>query len=369
MHPLSIYVGILGLVGSVMVMAEEPATSADLSWVQDATKKVETVMTQDPGLLLDYYKQANKMQASTSELLQRNPDLMAATKEQGSAGTALAALRSEHDRIGQQLNVAFGSAPGMDAAQLYIFVSSALDDSLIRQYQSQAAWGGANLVFKGPPPGENPLKWFLTMGQKFRKPGGGTNGIIVDPRLFEMFDVQNVPTIVWTTTPIELQCDSTQLGGPVSGFPATSKTRQCPLQPSDTFWKISGAVPIDWAMEQFRSKGAPGLEGRLNRMKSSGLVAVDSGEGYPTVTLVTKPEDMSVPPDAVAMQREAAVRAYRKAAEALAADPEKRAQAASMWKQFESQNTPTADQRAAARERLKAEGFPDDMIPPEPTTP
>ena len=156
----------------------------------------------------------------------------------------------------------FLGIPPDSSTSLYIFVSHSMPLDMIRAYALEAMWSGGTLVFKGVQPGKS-LKDFITEDMGALVYGKGANAAIaLDPRLFDTYGITVVPTIVVTTERKNFECVGIN---PVS-FEYSKKALSydtCPPLDPSKYWKMSGAVTVDFALRAFIEKGAEGAKANL----------------------------------------------------------------------------------------------------------
>lgn len=148
---------------------------------------------------------------------------------------------------------------------LYYFVSWSMPLELLRAYMVEAMWAGGTLVFRGVPDGED-LREFVTKKLYYLVYGKGASAnISIDPRLFEGYQVQVVPAIVFTTDRSNFTCagqKQTQwiYKDQTLAFPS------CELKDPNLYWKVSGAVTTDWALRKIIEAGGEGARVHLEAL-------------------------------------------------------------------------------------------------------
>lgn len=152
--------------------------------------------------------------------------------------------------------------------QLYIFVSRSMPDELIRAYSLDASYSGAVVVMRGISEGETLDSFIRGEFIKNIKPNGAGALAQIDPRLFDAFSVDVVPSIVYTSSSLAGVCMDGQ-----------STQHNCTKANDDEFYKISGSVTVKYALEQFIENGADdGASRFLAALKSNyktGELAMD----------------------------------------------------------------------------------------------
>lgn len=141
------------------------------------------------------------------------------------------------------------------STELYIFVSWSMPLSMLRSYEIESMWTGAPLVFRGIPKGATLKDFILTDLRKLVWGKGAGADISVDPRLFDLYSVSSVPTIVLANRVDHFSCEIEQsVSDDNSG---TLKYASCaPLDPAQ-YVKLEGAVTTGYALEQFERNGWP----------------------------------------------------------------------------------------------------------------
>ncbi len=142
---------------------------------------------------------------------------------------------------------------------LYIFVSWSMPLPMLRAYAVEAMWTGADLVFRGIPPGISITDFFLKDLRQIVYDKGASSIISIDPRLFDTYRVSVAPTIVLTTNRNNFTCVNAGKGY-VTVKKKSYSYDLCPPLARNEYWKIAGAVTLGYALRQFEqygSKGAP----------------------------------------------------------------------------------------------------------------
>jgi len=126
--------------------------------------------------------------------------------------------------------------------RLYIFISLAMPENLLREYQLDAAITGAELVLRGAPKGMNLQDLQTKLIDIFGRTGVQAP-INIDPRLFDAYSVSLVPTIVFAESEsLDLPC-----------FDAV----KCQELDYKQYEAIQGGVSLKFALEEFERRGAP----------------------------------------------------------------------------------------------------------------
>ena len=129
---------------------------------------------------------------------------------------------------------------------LYVFVSYSMPEDMIRAYAREALWSGATLIIKGFEEGETFKDFMRDKGLKLINNQGLTSSLQIDPKLFESFAVDYVPTIVLSKEDYTSFCEPSGVK-----LHPSNVTEKCKERPSDSYVKISGSVTLDYALEQF----------------------------------------------------------------------------------------------------------------------
>ena len=153
---------------------------------------------------------------------------------------------------------------------LYIFVSYSMPEDMIRAYAREALWSGATLIIKGFEPDETFKDFMRDKGLKLINNQGLTASLQIDPKLFESFDVEYVPTIVLSTEDYTSFCEPSGVRLHPSNI-----TEKCKERPTDSYIKVSGAVTLDYALEEFSSFQ------RFERHATERLTAMRENIGIP----------------------------------------------------------------------------------------
>lgn len=129
--------------------------------------------------------------------------------------------------------------------QLYIFVSRSMPEPLLRSYALDAAYTSAVLVMRGIKKDETLDVFFRSQLMLDLKPSGAGAMVQLDPRLFDAFEVEAVPAIVFTKNSLIDLCTT-----------PNSTNVNCEPVNSEKYYKITGGVTLKYALDQFIQKGA-----------------------------------------------------------------------------------------------------------------
>jgi len=166
-------------------------------------------------------------------------------------------------------------------SRLYVFVSFSMPDSLLRAYALDAARAGGELVFRGIEQGTDIRSFIMDRLLEVLQPGGLTAPVQIDPRLFDAYSIEHVPTIVLAREPEEGICPravprKAELAGREYAYDG------CPSRPEGSYWKVSGSVTTLYALEAFRDQGAPFASPFIEALRSQG------GQAMPEQRELTK---------------------------------------------------------------------------------
>lgn len=179
------------------------------------------------------------------------------------------ALPPRDQAIGAQVLLGNG-ADGGGLGKLYFFVSRAMPVSLLKAYSLAALNTGGTLVMLGVRKGDTIKEYMQEVVDDFNNADGQVlGGIELNPNLFDMFNVKVVPTVVWTN-----RSNLDDIGAGCEDVPSGAATQKLTLQGPDdqvltvdkpacaeakpsTYYKIAGALNINYVMERFLDAGAP----------------------------------------------------------------------------------------------------------------
>lgn len=162
---------------------------------------------------------------------------------------ANAALAGEREKVLEFL----GIDPQAETA-LYYFVSWSMPIEMLRSYAIEAMWAGGTLFFKGVPPNKQLGDFIMKDLRNLVYGKGAAANISIDPRMFDVYAVQAVPTIVFTTVRADMSCQGLN--------PVTFKANEmdlsydtCPALDPSKYSKMSGAVTTNYALQAFIDDG------------------------------------------------------------------------------------------------------------------
>jgi type-F conjugative transfer system pilin assembly protein TrbC len=208
-----------------------------------------------------------------------------------------AAIADERNKILDFL----GIDPAADSG-LYYFVSWSMPMELLRSYVVEAMWSGATIVFKGVPPGKELGKFVIDDLRQLVYGKGAAANLSIDPRLYDAYAVKTVPTIVFTTVRTNMQCQGVN-PIPVKVGEVLASYDTCPELDPSTYWKISGGVTTNYALETFIADGAVAAKPYLRALAKG----FQTGEAPPKnqVNFAGKWEDAITPSELLAAQEAA----------------------------------------------------------------
>ena len=149
--------------------------------------------------------------------------------------------------------------------QLYIFVSWSMPLSMLRAYEIDSMWTGAPLVFRGIPKGTT-LRKFITKDLRELVWGKGAGAdISVDPRLYDLFAVKSVPTIVLSKRVDQITCALATTFS--AGKGGNLNYDRCSGMDPKSFIKVEGAVTTAYALREFSRHGWPQAHVYLNALR------------------------------------------------------------------------------------------------------
>ncbi|MGC8518962.1 MAG: TrbC family F-type conjugative pilus assembly protein [Steroidobacteraceae bacterium] len=161
----------------------------------------------------------------------------------------------EMDRERDRLLRFLGINP-QGATQLYIFVSWSMPLPMLRAYEIEAMWTGAPLVFRGIPKGTTLRKFIMKDLRELVWGKGAAADIAIDPRLFDLYSVTSVPTIVLSKRVERISC---ALG--------TLSYDRCARMNPRGFIKVEGAITTPYALREFARNGWPQARVYLNALR------------------------------------------------------------------------------------------------------
>lgn len=179
----------------------------------------------------------------------------------------VAALPPRDQARGASLFLGGGTLPGHEG-KIYIFVSRAMPQSLLRAYALDAMHLGASLVVKGLRKGDTVKEYIMDSLRDYNSiEGQHLAGVEINPNLFDMFQVDVVPAVVWTNRvglddigsgcpnlPEGTPAPQIQLEGPDDTLITVNKPVCAPAHES-SFYKISGTIALPYVFDRFEEAG------------------------------------------------------------------------------------------------------------------
>lgn len=154
------------------------------------------------------------------------------------------------------------------SSALYYMVSWSMPIEMLRSYAAEAMWDGGVLVFRGIPEGMDLNTYIHSDLAKLLYGKGASATVSIDPRLFEAYDVQTVPTIVLTTDRRQLNCELQDKTVTIEGVTQSYKT--CKALDPNSYWKMEGAVTSDFALREFVKAGSSQAQMYLDALAKAG---------------------------------------------------------------------------------------------------
>ena len=189
---------------------------------------------------------------SDAERAAASPQIQSDVKRVSRAAETIAnpAMQRSRDRLLRFLGI-----NPQGSTQLYIFVSWSMPLPMLRAYEIESMWTGAPLVFRGIPKGAT-LRTFIVKDLRELVWGKGAGAdISIDPRLFDLYHVTTVPTIVLSKRIERMSC---AIGVTFSaGKEGTLEYDRCSRMNPDRFIKVEGAVTTAYALREFERNGWP----------------------------------------------------------------------------------------------------------------
>lgn len=180
------------------------------------------------------------------------------------------ALPPRDKAYGAQVLLGDPSQTGGGIGKLYFFVSRSMPNSLLKAYSLAALHTGGTLVMLGVRKGDTIKEYMEEVMADFNNADGQVlGGLELNPNLFDMFDIKVVPTVVWTTRqglddigagcedlPEGVQVPQITLAGP-DDEPLVVDKPVCAKATDASYYKISGALKLNYVLERFEEAGAP----------------------------------------------------------------------------------------------------------------
>lgn len=188
------------------------------------------------------------------------------------SGTAIAdaAIAADRDAVLKALGIS-----STKQGNLYIFVSKSMPENLLRSYAKEVMWAGGQLVVRGIPANQTLGEYVREHATSLFRKKGAAVVMSIDPRLFDAYEIDVVPTIVYSEWDEERALCEVQAEVTIESTDLTYN--RCGKAPSTSFWKVSGSVSLAWALAEFESQGAPGVKAFRAAM-AKGPAAIDTSK-------------------------------------------------------------------------------------------
>lgn len=200
--------------------------------------------------ILDAYNQRDTSLDTLANQTRRRVDTIADETMQAERDSVLRFLGIEPDR----------------ETALFTFVSWSMPLDMLRSYAIESMWSGSTLVFKGVPPGKELGDFILKDLQQLVYGKGAAANISIDPRLYDAYAVNSVPTIVFTRVRNDLQCQGVEPVVVQLDKDRTTEYQACPPLDPSNYWKLSGAVTTSYALQAFVDDGAVDAKPHLDAL-------------------------------------------------------------------------------------------------------
>lgn len=181
----------------------------------------------------------------------------------------VAALPPRDREIGASVMLGDDTRHG-SRGKLYYFVSRSMPLSLLRAYALESLYTGGTLVMKGVRKGDTIKEYLEEVVEDYNNAEGQVlSGMELNPNLFDMFGVTVVPTTVWTNRmgldDVGSGCENLPEGAPVPKVtlpgpddrPITVDAPVCAPAPETSYYKIAGALSLNYVLDRFQDAGAP----------------------------------------------------------------------------------------------------------------
>jgi len=187
-------------------------------------------------------------------------------------------IRYNQETIARTYKNATPHSVDQNKAVLYYFISFSMPDTMIKSYMLDAIWNGGILVVRGVPRGMALSQFFQQYLMPLVRYKGDHAKIEINPNLFEMYQIQMVPTILITKdSDKNTPCEQTIITSTASKVPYSS----CKPIDSLSYWKISGNVTTTWALNMLKDAGAPAdlFTQRMKKLSRASLVPQKEEKG------------------------------------------------------------------------------------------
>lgn len=178
-----------------------------------------------------------------------------------------AAASPDEKRVAARDRVLRGIGIDAGTADLLVFVSTSMPDTLIKAYAREAMWAGGTLIVRGIPAGMTIQQFVNSIGGPLVRNKGASASLQIDPRMYDRYAVTRVPTIVWDEHPLDDQgCDEGEMKSSKGVDGRARQYRGCKAQPADRYYAMTGSVTIGFALDEFAKAGAKKAEARREQM-------------------------------------------------------------------------------------------------------
>lgn len=179
----------------------------------------------------------------------------------------VASLPPRDRALGQSILLGDGTLPG-HKGKLYFFVSRSMPASMLRAYALDALYTGATLVTRGIRKGDT-IKEYVeeSINDYNNAEGQMLASIEVNPNLFDMFQVDVVPAVVWTNRigleDIGSGCQNLPEGAAIPQIelmgpedrPILLDKPICAPASNTSYYKLTGALALPYVLERFEEAG------------------------------------------------------------------------------------------------------------------
>lgn len=159
-------------------------------------------------------------------------------------------IQKERDSTLEFLGINPNSSTGV-----YVFLSWSMPIEVMRTYAIEAMWSGGSIIFKGVPPNKELADFVVNDLRQLVYGKGAAANISIDPRLYDAYDVTMVPTIVFTTVRSNMQCNGINTITLHNKDGKEGKYDECPKIDPALYDKMSGAVTLGYALQEFKDGG------------------------------------------------------------------------------------------------------------------
>lgn len=239
---------------------------------------------------------ARDLMSAYTETLKKQPSIVQDAKSARQFADSIAdeTIQASRDKALEFIGIDPQSNNG-----LYVFVTWGMPLDMLRSYVLDAMWSGATVLFKGVPPDKTLGDFILKDLQSLVYGKSAAANISIDPRMFDAYNVTVAPTIVYTNTRGDLTCQG------LDPVPFTYEGQQlqynaCVKLPEDSYWKMSGAVSMSYALDTFAEHRAPGVE--VYRKALSKGFAEGKAPGKEQLAFTGRWKDVLSPEDAALAQ-------------------------------------------------------------------